>query len=196
MCKWCELYRFTIRADKVDNDKETHFLKPCYCPMCGHNFALDDENNIPSKEKEISKNKTENYFVVKIEEHLCPDKSKRYFGGCDHHWDGYTLSDLKHAQRFSSIEMAKTYADWFFYDDDYVVKEMLSIPKAPKAGATKVEFNSLSHFAEEDFYLRSDSGSVVNKIFIEGKPYKFSKATVDKINKLVDAVNKLNSTKN
>lgn len=194
MCKWCEFYRFTIRADNIDNDKETHFLKPCYCPMCGHNFALDNEVSATLDDEGNTGEKvpSNNYFIVKLNENLCPDKNKRYFEGCDAHWDGYNLSDLKHAKQFNSVKSAKMYADWFLNEDDYEIEGMLKVPKV-KAESTKVEFNSLSHFTEEDFYLRSDSGSVVNNIFIRGKQYKFPKATIEKINKLVDTINKLDA---
>ena len=184
MCKWCENYRFTIRADKEDN--ETHFLKACYCPMCGHNFSLGTKS---------ATQKHNNYYVIKLIEERCPDKDKRYFEGCEAHWDGYTLNDSKHAKRFDSIESAKEYAEWFFNENDYEIEGIIKLISPKKSSEKEHEEEKLPHFTEKDFSLYSDSGQVLNLVRlivrVKNQDYKFSPKTLEKINKIVDKINGL-----
>lgn len=194
MCKWCENYRFTIRADNVDNDKETHFLKPHYCPICGHNFALDDEN---FTKKESTAKKYYNYYVIKLNEKLCPDKNKRYFGGSENRWDGYTLNSFKHAKRFNSVNSAKDYANWFYNENDYEIEEIEDLTPPTKKDKkefkenkeSKEESINVSPFKEEEFWWASDSGLKMNSVLSDGKLYKFPAKTVEHLNQLVEAIN-------
>ena len=45
----------------------------------------------------------------------------------------------------------------------------------------------------EDFYLKSDSGSIIRRIYDKdtNKSYEFSSKTIDKFNQIVDKLNSL-----
>ena len=102
------------------------------------------------------------------------------------------LTDEDGAKYFGSTKALKEELDWFYKPEDYIVifKDIVKM-ELPDHKNEKKE--KLPRFTMEDFYLKSDSGSIIRRIYDKdtNKSYEFSSKTIDKFNQIIDKLNSL-----
>lgn len=190
MCKWCENYRFTVNATSKMNlaDHGDYYVHANYCPVCG---KLLNEN---TKEK----NKPNKFYIIRVKpnvRHNLPSDGQNYY--CSTfglHYDECSFGKKEEAYPFKTRFEAKCTADWFFNENNYEIEEIEDLTPPTKKGKRelKEDKEKIPHFTEEDFYLKSESGSVIKAVYDKdtNKKYMFSPKTIDKINQIVDKLNK------
>lgn len=184
MCKWCENYKFTVSASNKKDIMDNRYISCNYCPYCGHNLNLDEIEEENTKEQKV--------FIVKINSDFIkgPNPEECYYKGMSTFGDTPLITDKDGAKYFTSKTALKQELNWFYNPEDYEIIPTIRVVAEMPVKEAKVK---LPYFTEEDFYLKSDSGSVIRSVYDKdtNKRYVFSPKTIDKINLLVAKLNKL-----
>ena len=100
------------------------------------------------------------------------------------------VTDKDGAKYFTSIKALKKELNWFYNPEDYEIITTTRVVVEMPVKEAKVK---LPRFTMEDFYLKSDSGSIIRRIYDKdtNKSYEFSSKTIDKFNQIVDKLNSL-----
>ena len=209
MCKWCENYRFTINATSKKNliDHGDFYVHANYCPVCGtllnKNLKNDNDNDYEDYEieeiiiKKLLKKETETkteeqVYIAKIKPEFVkgPNPEDCYYKGMSTFGDTPLVTDKDGAKYFTSIKALKKELNWFYNPEDY---EIITTTRVVVEMPVKEAKAKLPRFTMEDFYLKSDSGSIIRRIYDKdtNKSYEFSSKTIDKFNQIVDKLNSL-----
>lgn len=191
MCNWCENYRFTINATSKKNliDHGDFYVHANYCPVCGtllnKNLKNDNDNDTEAKTEE-------QVYIAKIKPEFVkgPNPEDCYYKGMSTFGDTPLVTDKDGAKYFTSIKALKKELNWFYNPEDYEIITTTRIVIEMPVKEAKVK---LPRFTMEDFYLKSDSGSIIRRIYDKdtNKSYEFSSKTIDKFNQIVDKLNSL-----
>ena len=191
MCKWCENYRFTINATSKKNliDHGDFYVHANYCPVCGRNLNL---NKVEEENTKEQNKKEQKVFLAKINANFIKGSNPEecYYKGMSTFGDTPLVTDKDGAKYFTSKTTLKQELNWFYNPEDYEIIPTIRVVTEMPMKEIKVK---LPYFTEEDFYLKSDSGSVIRSVYDKdtNKRYVFSPKTIDKINQVVDKLNKL-----
>ena len=209
MCNWCENYRFTINATNKKNliDHGDFYIHANYCPVCGtllnKNLKNDNDNDYEDYEieeitikkplkKETETKTEEQVYIVKIKPEFVkgPNPEDCYYKGMSTFGDTPLGTDKDGAKYFTSIKALKKELNWFYNPEDYEIITTTRVVVEMPVKEAKVK---LPRFTMEDFYLKSDSGSIIRRIYDKdtNKSYEFSSKTIDKFNQIVDKLNSL-----
>lgn len=191
MCNWCENYRFTINATSKKNliDYGDFYVHANYCPVCGtllnKNLKNDNDNDTETKTEE-------QVYIAKIKPEFVkgPNLEDCYYKGMSTFGDTPLVTDKDGAKYFTSIKALKKELNWFYNPEDYEIITTTRVVVEMPVKEAKVK---LPRFTMEDFYLKSDSGSIIRRIYDKdtNKSYEFSSKTIDKFNQIVDKLNSL-----
>ena len=191
MCNWCDNYRFTINATSKKNliDHGDFYVHANYCPVCGtllnKNLKNDNDNDTKTKTEE-------QVYIAKIKPEFVkgPNPEDCYYKGMSTFGDTPLVTDKDGAKYFTSIKALKKELNWFYNPEDYEIITTTRVVVEMPVKEAKVK---LPRFTMEDFYLKSDSGSIIRRIYDKdtNKSYEFSSKTIDKFNQIVDKLNSL-----
>lgn len=150
----------------------------------------------PNTPKESSTKKSKErvcFAKIKVPIGSKEDQERKvFYKGATPFGDKPILTDEDGAKYFGSTKALKEELDWFYKPEDYIVifKDIVKM-ELPDHKDEKKE--KLPRFTMEDFYLKSDSGSIISTIYDRNtnKEYKFSSKTIDKFNQIIDKLNSL-----
>lgn len=150
-----------------------------------------EETTVKNPLKKETK-KEEPVYIAKINSEFVKGSNPEecYYKGTSTFGDIPLITDKDGAKYFTSKTALKNELNWFYNPEDYEIITTTRIVVEMPIKKTKAK---LPHFTIEDFYLKSDSGSVINRIYDRNtnKNYEFSSKTVDKFNQIVDKLNNL-----
>lgn len=155
-------------------------------------YEIEEIEDLTPLKKEAETKKEEPVYIAKINSEFIKGSNPEecYYKGTDTF--GYTplITDKDGAKYFTSKTALKNELNWFYNPEDY---EIITTTRIVVEMPIKKAKAKLPHFTIEDFYLKSDSGSVINRIYDRNtnKNYEFSSKTVDKFNQIVDKLNNL-----
>lgn len=142
--------------------------------------------------KETETKKEEQVYIAKINSEFIKglNPEKCYYKGMSTFGDVPLVTDKDGAKYFTSIKALKKELNWFYNPEDY---EIFITTRVVVEMPVKEVKAKLPRFTKEDFYLRSDSGSVISTIYDRNtnKKYEFSSKTIDKFNQIIDKLNSL-----
>lgn len=143
--------------------------------------------------KKETKTKTEEQvYIAKINSEFVKGSNPEecYYKGMSTFGDTPLVTDKDGAKYFTSIKALKKELNWFYNPEDY---EIFITTRVVVEMPVKEVKAKLPRFTTEDFYLKSDSGSVIRRIYDKdtNKNYEFSSKTIDKFNQIIDKLNSL-----
>ena len=142
--------------------------------------------------KETETKTEEQVYIAKINSKFIKSSNLEecYYKGMSAFGNTPLLTDKDGAKYFASKLSLETEVEWFYNPEDY---EIITTTRVVVEIPIQKAKTKLPYFTKEDFYLKSDSGSVIRRIYDKdtNKSYEFSSKTIDKINQLVDKLNKL-----
>lgn len=142
--------------------------------------------------KETETKTEEQVYIAKINSEFVkgPNPEQCYYKGMSTFGDTPLITDEDGAKYFTSIKALKKELNWFYNPDDY---KIFTTTRVVAEMPVKEAKTKLPRFTEEDFYLKSDSGAVIKRIYYRdtNKSYEFSSKTIDKFNQIVDKLNSL-----
>lgn len=142
--------------------------------------------------KEAETKTEEQVYIAKINSKFIKGSNPEecYYKGMSAFGNTPLLTDKDGAKYFASKLSLETEVEWFYNPEDY---EIITTTHVVMEMPIKKAKTKLPYFTEEDFYLKSDSGSVIRRVYDKNtnKNYEFPSKTIDKINQLVDKLNKL-----
>lgn len=142
--------------------------------------------------KETETKTEEQVYIAKINSEFVKGSNPEecYYKGMSTFGDTPLVTDKDGAKYFTSIKALKKELNWFYNPEDY---EIFITTRVVVEMPVKEVKAKLPRFTKEDFYLRSDSGSVISTIYDRNtnKKYEFSSKTIDKFNQIIDKLNSL-----
>lgn len=142
--------------------------------------------------KETETKTEEQVYIAKINSKFVKGSNPEecYYKGMSTFGDTPLVTDKDGAKYFTSIKALKKELNWFYNPEDY---EIFITTRVVVEMPVKEVKAKLPRFTKEDFYLRSDSGSVISTIYDRNtnKKYEFSSKTIDKFNQIIDKLNSL-----
>ncbi len=142
--------------------------------------------------KETETKTEEQVYIAKIKPEFVksPNPEECYYKGMSTFGDTPLVTDKDGAKYFTSIKALKKELNWFYNPEDY---EIITTTRVVVEMPVKEAKAKLPRFTMEDFYLKSDSGSIIRRIYDKdtNKSYEFSSKTIDKFNQIVDKLNSL-----
>ena len=142
--------------------------------------------------KDIETKTEEQVYIAKINSEFVKSSNPEecYYKGMSTFGDTPLVTDKDGAKYFTSIKALKKELNWFYNPEDYEI--FITTRVVVEMPVKEVKAN-LPRFTKEDFYLRSDSGSVIRRIYDKdtNKNYEFSSKTLDKFNQIIDKLNSL-----
>lgn len=142
--------------------------------------------------KETETKTEEQVYIAKINSEFVKGSNPEecYYKGMSTFGDTPLVTDKDGAKYFTSIKALKKELNWFYNPEDY---EIFITTRVVVEMPVKEVKAKLPRFTKEDFYLRSDSGSVISTIYDRNtnKKYEFSSKTTDKFNQIIDKLNSL-----
>ena len=182
--------------------EEAYLFKTYFEAKCTADWFFNEEDyeieeivspNTP-KESSTKKSKERVYFAkIKVPIGSKEDQERKvFYKGATPFGDKPILTDEDGAKYFGSTKALKEELDWFYKPEDYIIifKDIVKM-ELPDQKDEKKE--KLPHFTKDDFYYKSDSGSVISTIYDRNtnKNYEFSSKTIDKFNQIIDKLNSL-----
>ena len=142
--------------------------------------------------KETETKTEEQVYIAKINSEFVkgPNPEKCYYKGMSTFGDTPLITDKDGAKYFTSKTALEKELNWFYNPEDY---EIITTTRVVIAMPIKETKEKLPHFTMDDFYFKSDSGSVIRRIYDKdtNKSYEFSSKTIDKFNQIIDKLNNL-----
>lgn len=142
--------------------------------------------------KETETKTEEQVYIAKINSEFVKGSNPQecYYKGMSTFGDTPLVTDKDGAKYFTSIKALKKELNWFYNPEDY---EIITTTRVVVEIPVKEAKAKLPRFTMEDFYLKSDSGSIISTIYDRNtnKEYKFSSKTIDKFNQIIDKLNSL-----
>lgn len=180
--------------------EEAYSFKTYFEARCTADWFFNNEEDYEIEEitvekplkKETETKTEEQVYIAKIKPEFVksPNPEECYYKGMSAFGNTPLLTDKDGAKYFASKLSLETEVEWFYNPEDY---EIITITRVVVEIPIQKAKTKLPYFTKEDFYLKSDSGSVIRRIYDKdtNKSYEFSSKTIDKINQLVDKLNKL-----
>ena len=152
-----------------------------------------EEITVQKPLKKETETKTEELvYIAKINSEFVKGSNPEecYYKGMSTFGDTPLVTDKDGAKYFTSIKALKKELNWFYNPEDY---EIITTTRVVVEMPVKEAKAKLPRFTMEDFYLKSDSGSIIRRIYDKdtNKSYEFSSKTIDKFNQIVDKLNSL-----
>ena len=142
--------------------------------------------------KETETKTEEQVYIAKINSEFVKGSNPEecYYKGMSTFGDTPLVTDKDGAKYFTSIKALKKELNWFYNPEDY---EIFITTRVVVEMPVKEAKAKLPHFTKDDFYYKSDSGSVISTIYDRNtnKKYEFSSKTIDKFNQIIDKLNSL-----
>lgn len=142
--------------------------------------------------KETETKTEEQVYIAKINSEFVKGSNPEecYYKGMSTFGDTPLVTDKDGAKYFTSIKALRKELNWFYNPEDY---EIFITTRVVVEMPVKEAKEKLPHFTKEDFYYKSDSGSVISTIYDRNtnKKYEFSSKTIDKFNQVIDKLNSL-----
>ena len=158
----------------------------------GEDYEIEEITVKKPLKKETETKTEEQVYIAKINSKFIKGSNPEecYYKGMSAFGNTPLLTDKDGAKYFASKLSLETEVEWFYNPEDY---EIITTTRVVVEMPVKKTKTKLPHFTEEDFYLRSDSGSVIKSVYDRdtNKKYTFPHKTIDKINQVVDKLNNL-----
>lgn len=155
-------------------------------------YGIEEITTKNPLKKETETKKEEQVYIAKINSEFVKglNPEECYYKGTDTFGEIPLITDKDGAKYFTSKTALKNELNWFYNPEDY---EIITTTRVVVEMPIKKIKAKLPHFTIEDFYLKSDSGSIIGRIYDRNtnKNYEFSSKTVDKFNQIVDKLNNL-----
>ena len=180
--------------------EEAYSFKTYFEARCTADWFFNNEEDYEIEEitirkplkKETETKTEEQVYIVKINSEFVKGSNPEecYYKGMSTFGDTPLVTDKDGAKYFTSIKALKKELNWFYNSEDY---EIFTTTRVIAEIPVKEIKTKLPHFTEDDFYLKSDSGAVIKRVYYRdtNKTYKFSSETIDKFNQIVDKLNSL-----
>ena len=152
-----------------------------------------EEITVQKPLKKETETKTEELvYIAKINSEFVKGSNPEecYYKGMSTFGDTPLVTDKDGAKYFTSIKALKKELNWFYNPEDYKIFATTRVVVEMPVKEAKAK---LPHFTKDDFYYKSDSGSVISTVYDRNtnKKYEFSSKTIDKFNQIVDKLNSL-----
>lgn len=155
-------------------------------------YEIEEITVKKSLKKETETKTEEQVYIAKINSEFVKGSNPEecYYKGMSTFGDTPLVTDKDGAKYFTSIKALKKELNWFYNPEDY---EIFTTTRVVVEMPVKKAKAKLPHFTKEDFYYKSDSGSVISTIYDgnTNKKYEFSSKTIDKFNQIIDKLNSL-----
>lgn len=172
---------------------KTYFEAKCTADWFfkGEDYEIE-EITVQKPKKDIETKTEEQVYIAKINSEFVKGSNPEecYYKGMSTFGDTPLVTDKDGAKYFTSIKALKKELNWFYNPEDY---EIFTTTRVVVEMPVKEAKAKLPRFTMEDFYLKSDSGSVIRRIYDKdtNKSCEFSSKTIDKFNQIVDKLNSL-----
>ena len=152
-----------------------------------------EEITVQKPLKKETETKTEELvYIAKINSEFVKGSNPEecYYKGMSTFGDTPLVTDKDGAKYFTSIKALKKELNWFYNPEDYKIFATTRVVVEMPVKEAKAK---LPHFTKDDFYYKSDSGSVISTVYDRNtnKKYEFSSKTIDKFNQIIDKLNSL-----
>ena len=182
-----------------ETKNEAHSFKTYFEAKCTADWFFKEEDyeieeiTVQKPLKKETETKTEELvYIAKINSEFVKGSNPEecYYKGMSTFGDTPLVTDKDGAKYFTSIKALKKELNWFYNPEDYKIFATTRVVVEMPVKEAKVK---LPHFTKDDFYYKSDSGSVISTVYDRNtnKKYEFSSKTIDKFNQIIDKLNSL-----